>query len=525
VSPQTNSQGPAETRYELLKGDREQYLTRAREASRLTLPYLIPEEGSTAGRKFYTPYNSVASRGINMLAGKILLVVLPPNISFHRLVLEPKEQIELENLDDPEAEDNTAQEAIDDGFSKVERLIDNKINLWRPRPKLHVAMKHLIVGGNGLLYFGKRQTKFFSLNKYVVQRNADDEVIEIVVKEEISPDVIDSPKLRKAVEDALKQEAAKTNTPVRKTVNVFTHIMRGPSRWTSYQEVMGIRVPKSVGTYPLDACPWLALRWEIVDGENYGRGLVEQYIGDVATLEGLWMSLTDAAMAASKTLYGVIPGSTIKKKDLEKKSGSVIDGNLLTDVTVLAQDKKMSDFNFAAASADKVESRLSFVFLLNSAVQRDAERVTAEEIRFMANEIETALGGVYTTFSEELQLPLVRLALNELIAEGALDGSIKNGVQPVIVTGIDALGRNQEQMRMDTALNRVVNTLGPEIAASHLHPDEYIRRTFNNMGVDGKGLVKTKAQLQQQQQQAVASSLAEKAAAPVAKAMTEQPQE
>ncbi|UZT50437.1 head-to-tail connector protein [Enterobacter phage 04_vB_Eclo_IJM] len=34
--------------------------------------------------------------------------------------------------------------------------------------------------------------------------------------------------------------------------------------------------------------------------------------------------------------------------------------------------------------ADAIEQRLGWAFLLNSAVQRNAERVTAEEIRYVA---------------------------------------------------------------------------------------------------------------------------------------------
>lgn len=46
--------------------------------------------------------------------------------------------------------------------------------------------------------------------------------------------------------------------------------------------------------------------------------------------------------------------------------------------------------------------------LLNSAVQRNGERVTAEEIRYVAGELEDTLGGVYSLLSQELQLSLIR---------------------------------------------------------------------------------------------------------------------
>ena len=56
---------------------------------------------------------------------------------------------------------------------------------------------------------------------------------------------------------------------------------------------------------------------------------------------------------------------------------------------------------------NRIETRLQFAFLLNSSIQRNAERVTASEIRFMAEDLEQALGGIYSILSQEFQLPFV----------------------------------------------------------------------------------------------------------------------
>ena len=45
---------------------------------------------------------------------------------------------------------------------------------------------------------------------------------------------------------------------------------------------------------------------------------------------------------------------------------------------------------------------------------RSAERVTAEEVRYMAQELETALGGVYSILSQEFQYPFVNLLLGRM---------------------------------------------------------------------------------------------------------------
>ena len=58
------------------------------------------------------------------------------------------------------------------------------------------------------------------------------------------------------------------------------------------------------------------------------------------------------------------------------------------------QTQKYNDLAVSKNYMDNIEQRLSFVFLISSAVQRNAERVTAEEVRMVARELEDTLGGV-----------------------------------------------------------------------------------------------------------------------------------
>ena len=72
--------------------------------------------------------------------------------------------------------------------------------------------------------------------------------------------------------------------------------------------------------------------------------------------------------------------------------------------------QKQADLTVALNTIARIEQRLSFSFLLNSAIQAGAagrDRVTAEEIRMVANELETGLGGVYSILSVEMQLTLL----------------------------------------------------------------------------------------------------------------------
>mgnify|MGYP003110409471 FL=1 len=78
----------AEQIYTKCEGDRYQYLERARTCSRLTLPYIMPDDGFNAHSRLETPFQGIGARGVNNLASKLLLALLPPNAPFFRLNID-----------------------------------------------------------------------------------------------------------------------------------------------------------------------------------------------------------------------------------------------------------------------------------------------------------------------------------------------------------------------------------------------------------------------------------------------------
>tara|TARA_R100001530_G_scaffold117354_1_gene84488 strand:- start:258 stop:782 length:525 start_codon:yes stop_codon:yes gene_type:complete len=136
---------------------------------------------------------------------------------------------------------------------------------------------------------------------------------------------------------------------------------------------------------------------------------------------------------------------------------------------------------------------------MNSSVRRDAERVTAEEIRIAYQELEIALGGVYSILSQEFQLPLVQLLMNKMQKEKKLPKFPDESLKPLIVTGVEALGRGQDLNELAGFLQHLA-PLGPEVAMRELNVNEYIGRLAASLGIDTEGLLKTEEEKQQEQQ-------------------------
>jgi hypothetical protein len=139
-------------------------------------------------------------------------------------------------------------------------------------------------------------------------------------------------------------------------------------------------------------------------------------------------------------------------------------------------------------------------FLMNSSVQRNAERVTAEEVRFMASELEDALGGVYSILSQEFQLPLVHRLMDRMTKAKKLPPLPKGVVKPAIVTGLEALGRGHDLNKYLMML-KALQPLGEQVLAQYMNPGDYISRIATSLGIDPAGLVKSQQEIDQQMQQ------------------------
>ena len=174
----------AKKRYDALSSDRSPFLNTADEATKLTLPYLITrDENQSSARNLSTPWQSVGAKGVVALASKLMLATLPPQTSFFKLQLNDSE---LGEDFPPEL-----RSELDLSFAKIERTILESIAASNDRVVIHQALKHLVVAGNVLILMDKEGLKMYPLNRYVIERDGNNNVIEIVTKERINKKLIE----------------------------------------------------------------------------------------------------------------------------------------------------------------------------------------------------------------------------------------------------------------------------------------------------------------------------------------------
>ena len=496
----------AESRWTNLWNYRSIALRRAIDCSKLTIPNLIPESDQTdplvnTYNSIPSLYQGVGARGVNGLSAKLLLSLYPPQVPFFRLSLDSARVRDYVQRNGIQEEDVVSK--LDSVLSQMERDILRRLDQLQTRQAVFEALKHLLVGGNALLYVGREGIRMYGLRSYCVDRDPEGNVTEIVIKEQVSPKYLPVKPTKADSAGQDEQRAA-----------VYTHVTLDPEadRVEWYQEFEGKKLPNSSGFSRMDNNPFLVLRLARVAGEPYGRSLVEDCINDLQSLESLSQAIVEGSLVAARAIGLVNPNGTTRADVLAKaNNGAIVAGNA-ADVEFL-QVQKNNDFTTALQTMQLIERRLQFTFLMNEAVQRDAERVSATEIRLMAEQLEAGLGGVYSVLTEELQLPLIRRVMFLMEQSGDLPAIPPQLVEPQITTGLEAIGRGNDKARLTEFLTTTATAIGPEAFLQYINPSELIRRFAAADGIDTAGLVRTEEELQaeqaQQQQAMLASQLTE----------------
>ncbi len=450
-----------------------------KDCSKLTLPYVFPEENTTEDTYYPTPYNSIGSSGVNALASKLLLALLPPTSTFFRLL----------PFDDIMKGATAEQEiALDKELSKIEGDIIQAIDTQGLRVNLFEALKMLVVTGNTMLFkVPGKGFKVYSPYQYVVQRDFVGNLVKIITKEKVSKSV-----LPKEIVDALPAEEGPKKDVNKDEVDIYTTVIRqNLNKFISYQEANGIVIESTIENHNEDILPDIPLRWTSSTDEDYGRGLVEQYLGDLRSLEGLSQVIVEGTAIMSKVIFGKKPSSTTRINDLtDALNGEFVVGDLEKDISVLRVDKN-SDFSIPLQLQQVLESRLSKAFL-NLEI-RQSERTTATEVRATQNELNAVLGGTFSVLANDFQLPTIKILLDEI------EPKTKKIADPAIVAGISSISREKDLQDL-TVMAQAISQFGPEAVNKYMDLQGYFTQYATSLGIDPDKVVRSKDEVQQIEQ-------------------------
>jgi len=426
-------------------------ITRCEEYASYTIPKIMLQNGfEPIGSDQTHDYQSIGAQAVNHVTNKMMLAMFRPSTPFYRLQLDKKAM-------DQAIQAGMSEATITPTLAKMERdsvkLLDSRMQ----RPKLYTAIRHLVVVGNVLMCMEDEELRIMGLRYWRVKRTMRGKVHTLIIHEKIAFDELDV-----KVQEALPKKGRGDGD--QNIVSFYKRIIR--QRNGSYiveQWVDEVQLDQKVfgSKYPEDKLPFRVLTWDLADEADYATGLVEEYSGDLEAVSILSESVVDGAVSGCDWRWLVNPTGITKVDDLQNsKSGDAIPGTK-EDLDTTSGGNAEAVARAMAVMSDW-EKRIARGFLMLSAVTRDAERVTAEEVRMLAQELDTAYGGVYSALSGQIQKPVAEW----LLAEDGNDIRGK-GIEVQVITGLDALSRNGDLEALRLALGDLagIATLPPELQA------------------------------------------------------------
>lgn len=498
------------------RAEKQPFVDRAREAAELSLPHLAPlnEGEARTGQTFTRRHSLRAGRGVMALAAKMSVGFFPPTHPF--FAYEPNVRAFLEQ---------GAVDDIDDlvlVLNRRTRLIDAFLRTGGPDgafiDRAPTLFEHLLVSGNYLLNQGRDgQWTGFPLHAFQVARDGRDRVRSILVRESIPLEGL-PPAVRSAVESEANSDgnvpifsgAVATRPPLDRT---------GPPTWTLRQEVAHVPVIEPKENVADGDMPWLPVRLFRSDGESYGRSLFDVVLGTVEVVEGLTQAIAENAAMVSRGVWRVDPNSGVDLQHfLGLGSGEAVHAR--KDEIAMVTADKGADLSLASNLRDQFDRELAGVFL--QFVPRDAERVTAEEIRRLMAELNETFAGAASLLAVELQRKVIQKTERLMVARGRLDPLPEEIAEARVVTGLEAIGLARDEVALETWIQSLQGAIGPEATARLLKQHNLATQLAAAKGIDPEHLVRTEEELQAAMEQEAQARAVEKNLGAVAKIAQEE---
>lgn len=478
----------AEAMWARMGAERSNLMLQVESYASMTLPKIcLPSGVTTENATFTNEYQSIGAQAVNHLANKLMIAMFAPSRPSFRLVPTDalREQLVAAGVD---------EEDISPVLAEAERSSSRELDARGQRPKLYSACKHLIVTGNVLMHTPKEGIRILGMRYWCVKRDVNGQLHTLIKRECIKADELD-PELQQYA------DSAQADTEV----NLYTIVRRNGKKFEEEQWVGQNKLPPQYSSsYTADDNPWHVLTWDLGDDSDYATGLVGEYAADFERITAMSEAVSDASILGLDVRYLVDATASTSVEDLQRgKPGDYIPGRKGDIEAVTGGNPQM------LAAADTVlqryEKRIAQAFILHSAIVRSAERVTAEEIRMVAQELESSLGGVYSALAGTMQTAVAKWLLKAV--KLPFDSKLLN---IAIVTGLDALSRNGDLEALQRGLEILarVAALPPDLQA-RLKMDKLASKVGQGVGYDLSSVLMSDEEFQQAQTQAAAARSAE----------------
>jgi hypothetical protein len=508
----------AEDFYESQRAGRTGPVELARRLADISSPSTFPPEHWQSGDPLAITNQSVNAYGLNTLASKMMLGAMPPGLPGWKFTPD-ESKLDPDIQADPELYSQVLY-----ALSRREEIHRERLEATKVRSANTRYNKLLLLTGNAaVLWTDIDAPVIYNMHNYVVKRDAGGTPIAGVIKVAVSRMVADQDVIDAA--DRSRQEKPSQGNLWDEEITIY-HCQKlinedGKKQYVYWQEVEGGEVIEDTVAYADFETPTIYFGGMIPEyGSDWFIPYCSDYEGDMQAVENFSAALQDGGAAAARFLTLVDPSGQTELKDiLEADNLDVVPGRE-QDVHSLRADKG-GDLAVTSQEMEKAARRLGQAFLMFSAVQRSGERVTAEEWRILAQEIDQAMGGLYSDVAQTSQRYFILRFIHLHEETNKSIGKLPEGlVRTTIKTGIDSLGQSSEDRRLREFMVEAGEEITPQALAEHINVEDYLRRKAAFKNIKSEGLVKGADQLAQdraaQKQDMTQQTLLEKATGPLA---------
>lgn len=499
----TQEQETIRQMFQRMDGERQERIRSSEQFAYYTIPSIFPRDDNGDNSQGVGMLDSIGSAVLNHFANKLVTTLFSPNRPFFRLQpasdSDTADELEaaVENDDDPEAQAQATQimKTFRATASRIEKKAVAQLENISYRTAAVECAKLLVATGDAVIKNpgDRKKPTVYSMKNYVALKDgAGTDKILIIRDTRAFASFPDS------IQEALQASTTDKTYQPTTDVSVYTkYELRDDGRYLFTQATDEVDLlSEDEVLIPADAMIHTHLSWNVHNGENYGRGLVEDFSGAFHMVDSI--SRTQAALTARIAAQKIFvsPQSNI---DIQALNGANSNSYVSGDPAHIGTEKLADPQDIVALSGVKAEyvRQISAAFLYGSGTTRDAERVTAEEIRENAAELEVAHGGVYSRFSGEWQ----RKAAQEAVA--AVDEPLTDDIDAQIITGMDSLSRQGEMQAVRIWLQdlSLLNQV-PEHMQGVIKPAQFAEYTALQRGVDHSAFVMTEKEVLQAQEAA-----------------------
>lgn len=393
------------------------------------------------------------------------------------------------------------REALRDFMVQAEMRTLDAIQASNYREKLYLALEHAIVLPGSLMFQEKLGAfKVYHPNQFIIRRDGDGIIKEYWTIDWVVTELLDDD--LKNMNQGRPQHQHGEHEPL------YTYARLVDDTWTVDREFRDI---KHETDKVFDDLPYYFLGWTPVVGEDWSRSLVEDNFATIKSLEMSTQALVEGLAAGSSGRVNIDSQSSATVDDIGETNWQLI--SIPKGSLEFVQPNVSAVLGVAAAAIQQFEQALDEAFLTSSAQDLRGERVTAFQVNQASTENQQARGGVLVTMEQNLEF-MVRRTVGLLAKDGQLDALFKQALDEDLVTitvasGLDALGRQLEVLRINSVLERTAED--PEMRR-HLKMDEFTKSLVRGSGLDPLQYIKSDedvaaedAAAQQQQLQTAAA--------------------